>query len=59
MQAIRHGISKINIATATRQSYERLVKKSLAKAQQAAYNAAVKVIREDLEIEGTARVLNP
>jgi fructose-bisphosphate aldolase, class II len=57
MQAIRHGIAKINIATATRQPYERLVRESVAKAQQAVYDAAVKVIREDLEAEGTVRLL--
>jgi ketose-bisphosphate aldolase len=54
MQGIRHGIAKINIATATRQPYERLVSESAAKAQQAVYEAVVGVIREDLEIEGAA-----
>jgi ketose-bisphosphate aldolase len=58
VQAIRHGIAKINIATATRQPYERLVRESVAKAQQAVYDAAVRVIREDLEAEGTVRLLN-
>jgi fructose/tagatose bisphosphate aldolase len=57
MRAIRHGIAKINIATATRQPYERFVRESAAKAQQAVYDAAVRVIREDLEAEGTARLL--
>ena len=57
MQAIRHGIAKINISTATRQRYEHFVKESVSKAQQAVYDAAVKVIREDLEVEGTALVL--
>jgi fructose-bisphosphate aldolase class II/tagatose 1,6-diphosphate aldolase GatY/KbaY len=59
MQAIRHGIAKINIATATRQPYERLVSESAAKAQRAVYDAAVKVIREDLEVEGAALRLKP
>jgi ketose-bisphosphate aldolase len=57
MQAIRHGIAKINIGTATRQRYEHFMKESVSKAQQAVYDAAVKVIREDLEVEGTALVL--
>jgi len=57
MEAIRHGIAKINIATATRQPYERLIRESVAKAQQAVYDSAVRVIREDLETEGTARLL--
>ena len=34
-----------------------LVKESVAKAQQAVYDAAVRVIREDLEVEGTVRLL--
>lgn len=50
MQAVRHGIAKINIGTATRQPYELFVKESVAKAQQAVYDAAVRVIREDLEV---------
>ncbi len=58
MQAIRHGIAKINVATATRQPYERLVRESVPKAQQAVYEAAVKVLREELQVEGTARLLN-
>jgi ketose-bisphosphate aldolase len=57
MQAIRHGVAKINIGTATRQPYERLVSHSVTKAQQAVYDAVVKVIREDLETEGTALAL--
>ena len=59
IQAIGHGIAKINIATATRQPYERFVRESVSKAQQAVYEAAVRVIREDLEIQGTAPLLNP
>ena len=59
LEAIRHGIAKINVATATRQPYERLVRESLAKAQQAVYDAAVNVIRNDLEVEGSALILNP
>ena len=52
MQGIRHGIAKINIATATRQPYERFVGESIVKAQDAVYDAAVNVIRNDLEISG-------
>jgi fructose/tagatose bisphosphate aldolase len=59
MQAIRHGIAKINIATATRQPYERWVRESVPKAQQAVYEAAVRVIRDDLEVQDTAPLLNP
>ena len=57
LDAVRHGIAKINIATATRQPYERLMAESVVKAQQAAYDAAVKAIREDLELAGSAAKL--
>ena len=59
MQAIRHGIAKINIATATRQPYEQLVSESVTKAQRAVYDAVVEVICKGLEVEGTALKLNP
>ena len=52
LDAVRHGIAKINIATATRQPYERLMQTSVVQAQQAVYDAAVAVLREDLEIVG-------
>jgi len=57
LEAVRHGIAKINIATATRQPYERRVSASVVQAQQAVYEAAVQVIREDLELVGTAAQL--
>ena len=57
LDAVCHGIAKINIATATRQPYERLMAESVVKAQQAAYDAAVKAIREDLELAGSAAKL--
>ena len=57
LDAVRHGIAKINIATATRQPYERLMAESVVKAQQAVYDAAVKLIREELEIAGSAAKL--
>jgi fructose-bisphosphate aldolase, class II len=55
LEGVRHGIAKINIGTATRQPYERLVAESVIKAQDAAYAAAVAVIRNDLEISGSAQ----
>ena len=54
LQSVRHGIAKINIGTATRQPYERLVGESVVKAQDAVYDAAVNVIKNDLEISGLA-----
>jgi len=59
VRSIRHGIAKINIATAIRQPYERLVKDSVAAAQQAVYDAAVRVIRDELEVAGSASQINP
>lgn len=59
MECIRHGIAKINIATAIRQPYERNLRTSVAAAQQAVYDAMREVIREDLEIENSAPVVNP
>jgi len=52
LEAVRHGIAKINIATAVRQPYEKLAGESVTKAQDAVYAAAVGVIRNDLEIAG-------
>ena len=57
LDAVRHGIAKINIATATRQPYEWLMAESVVKAQQAVYDAAVAVIRDELEIAGSAAKL--
>ena len=57
LDAVRHGIAKINIATATRQPYERLMQTSVPQAQQAVYDAAVKVIRDELEVVGSAATI--
>jgi ketose-bisphosphate aldolase len=54
-QAIRHGIAKINVATALRQPYEAVMSALREQACEAVHRAAVKVIREDLELGGTAR----
>ena len=55
LDAVRHGIAKINIGTAVRQPYEKLAGESVVKAQDAVYAAAVAVIRNDLEIAGSAQ----
>jgi len=59
LDAVRHGITKINVATAIRQPYEAVMNDSVAGAQDAAYQRMLGVIRDDLEIEGSAAVLNP
>lgn len=57
LNSIRHGIAKINIATAIRQPYEAARSRSIEAAQTAVYEAMLNVIRNDLEIEGTADAL--
>ena len=59
IDAIRHGIAKINIATATRQPYEALCGQSIPRAQQAVYDTVRQIVRDELGIEGSAERLNP
>ncbi len=61
MESFKHGISKINIATATRQPYEKLLAEtgSVEKAQDAVYAAAVHLIKDELELAGSADIINP
>ena len=57
--AVERGIAKINVGTAVRQPYETALKRSPAAAEEAVYQAAVRVITEDLELAGSAPVVNP
>ena len=59
LDAVRHGIAKINIATATRQPYERLMQTSVVQAQQAVYDTAVQLLRDELELTGSVDVVRP
>lgn len=54
IESIRHGIAKINVGTAIRQPFEALMEESLDKACEAVYDKTVRVICEELELEGTA-----
>jgi ketose-bisphosphate aldolase len=54
LSAIRHGIAKINVAMAIRQPYQSLRLRSHEAALQAVYDTAVRVIRDDLELTGSA-----
>lgn len=58
-KAIRTGIAKINIATETRQAYERTLHAtgSMAAAQEAVYERTTWVIRDFLGCAGTQRVI--
>ena len=58
-EAIHRGIAKINIATAIRQPYELAIKESPDAARKAAYDAAVQVLTEELEVQGSRRLINP
>ena len=57
MQSFKHGIAKINIATAIRQPYERLMNDSVKAAQEAVYNEMSDIINNQLEIKGSAKML--
>jgi len=57
MDAFRHGVAKINIGTTLRQVYERGRQESIAKAQAGVYDAAVALLRNELEVAGTAALL--
>jgi ketose-bisphosphate aldolase len=57
MESFKHGIAKINIATAIRQPYEKLMNESIKAAQDAVYNEMLDIINNQLEIAGSADVL--
>jgi len=57
LESIRHGIAKINIGTSVRQPYEAVKDVSPERARQAVYDTTVALIREELELEGTAEQL--
>ena len=57
MDAFKNGIAKINIATAIRQPYEKLMQKSVRDAQEAVYHEMLDIINNQLEISGSARSL--
>jgi ketose-bisphosphate aldolase len=59
LDAIQHGIAKINVATAIRQPYEQALNRGVPAAQDAVYRAMLAVIRDDLEIENSVTQLNP
>ena len=59
LEAVRHGIAKINIGMAIRQPFEAVRADSVPGAQEAVYAATVRVIREELELEGSAKHIYP
>ena len=55
MQSFKAGITKINIATAIRQPYERLMHTSVKKAQEAVYSEMIDILKNQIEIAGSAK----
>ena len=53
------GIVKVNIATAIRQPYERAAKESQDAGRDAVYHETVRIVRDELGVEGTADILQP
>ena len=58
MRSFGEGITKINIATAIRQPYERLMNHSVKEAQKAVYNEMLDIINNQIEIAGSASRLS-
>ena len=59
MQSFKEGIAKINIATAIRQPYEKLMNSSVKAAQEAVYNEMLDIINNQLDITGSAEKILP
>ena len=59
LEAFRHGIAKINVGTTIRQAYESAWDQSIAAGQQALYNCMVELITNELQVAGSAKVINP
>ncbi len=57
MESFKQGIAKINIATAIRQPYEKLMSQSVGAAQEAVYNEMIDIINNQLEIAGSAELI--
>jgi len=54
MRSFQQGIAKINIATAIRQPYEKLMNASVKAAQEAVYSEMLDILKNQLEIAGSA-----
>jgi fructose/tagatose bisphosphate aldolase len=52
LKSIKHGIAKINIATAIRQPYEALYEESIPRAQQAVFKTVIEMATDELDIVG-------
>ena len=59
LDAFKTGVAKLNIGTAIRQAYEQGMKTSEKQGQDNVYRTTLDLIRDELEIEGSANVINP
>lgn len=59
LAGIKHGIAKINIGTTIRQAYEKGCQVSVVKGQENVYQTMLSLICEELEIKGSADIVNP
>jgi ketose-bisphosphate aldolase len=59
LESFRRGVAKINVGTAIRQPYEQTRGQSVGRAREAVYQAMRRVLRDELEIEGSAAAVNP
>ncbi|MGO8759217.1 MAG: class II fructose-bisphosphate aldolase [Terracidiphilus sp.] len=57
--ATRRGIAKINIGTVIRRAYQDALPISLAAAQKAVFDTTVSILTEELELQGSRRLVNP
>jgi ketose-bisphosphate aldolase len=57
LKSFQNGIAKINIATAIRQPYEKLMNTSVKSAQDAVYNEVVRLVTNDFGIAGKAGMI--
>ena len=59
LEAFRHGIAKLNIGTTIRQVYESLRDESVPQAQEQVRETTLRILRDKLEIAGSAATVNP
>jgi len=57
LDGIKHGIAKVNVATAIRQPYENTLKHGTEAAQKAVYETMLELIKTELQIENSRTIL--
>jgi ketose-bisphosphate aldolase len=59
LDAFKNGVAKLNIGTVLRQAYEEGCERSEEQGQENVYRTTLGLIKEELEIKGSAAVINP